>query len=482
MPVSNRSNRITLEELIEMRKASPALPANTAIANGALSERFLVPPFSILDARQGYWQKRKKMWLELGIKSELGRGEAYPTGSPYSKEVRSHCHPNVNKGRKKRTNRAATSFNCAVDLRPPKNGEAWAVDDNLGSGTSIFDPVLCELAYRWFCPPDGLILDPFAGGSVRGVVAAKLGRSYTGMDLRREQAEANEDQARDITPGYNVRWVVGDARGVTTLCPGEYDFLFSCPPYADLERYSDDPRDLSTLKYPDFLRGYTKIVVDCCSMLKENRFACFVVGDVRDADTGIYYNFIGDTVNAFRVAGLGLYNEAILITAAGSLPVRVGHQFSKYRKLGKTHQQVLVFVKGDGKRAAEICGEVDVDDLAMPEYKKGAVVACRHDVHNTLLEQYLACAEDESEDDVGLVDLDQIEACLLCDVVRVREKAEGRSMPRIWVGVDGKWRRVWDNEEMTSIVRDIAYLNRNIFPDSIKPIDLPLNTGKMRGT
>jgi hypothetical protein len=31
--------------------------------------------------------------------------------------------------------------------------------------------VLCEIAYRWFSPPGGLILDPFAGGSVRGIVA-----------------------------------------------------------------------------------------------------------------------------------------------------------------------------------------------------------------------------------------------------------------------------------------------------------------------
>src|SRR6185295_8430413 len=29
------------------------------------------------------------------------------------------------------------------------------------TGTSIFDPVLCELAYKWFCPPGGSILDPF---------------------------------------------------------------------------------------------------------------------------------------------------------------------------------------------------------------------------------------------------------------------------------------------------------------------------------
>lgn len=40
-----------------------------------LIERWIVPPFSVLDARQGYWQKRKRQWLALGIKGELGRGE-----------------------------------------------------------------------------------------------------------------------------------------------------------------------------------------------------------------------------------------------------------------------------------------------------------------------------------------------------------------------------------------------------------------------
>jgi len=41
----------------------------------ALSDDFIVPPFSVLDARQGYWQDRKKAWISKGIKSELGRGE-----------------------------------------------------------------------------------------------------------------------------------------------------------------------------------------------------------------------------------------------------------------------------------------------------------------------------------------------------------------------------------------------------------------------
>jgi len=39
-----------------------------------LADRFIVPPFSVLDARQGYWQDRKRAWLSLGIQSELGRG------------------------------------------------------------------------------------------------------------------------------------------------------------------------------------------------------------------------------------------------------------------------------------------------------------------------------------------------------------------------------------------------------------------------
>ena len=51
---------------------------------GNLSDRFLIPPFSVLNAREDWWQDRKRFWLSLGIKSELGRGEdggASPGGS-----------------------------------------------------------------------------------------------------------------------------------------------------------------------------------------------------------------------------------------------------------------------------------------------------------------------------------------------------------------------------------------------------------------
>ena len=43
---------------------------------GNLADRFMIPPFTVLNAREGWWQDRKRAWLALGIKSELGRGGA----------------------------------------------------------------------------------------------------------------------------------------------------------------------------------------------------------------------------------------------------------------------------------------------------------------------------------------------------------------------------------------------------------------------
>lgn len=53
----------------------------SGVASGALAEKFGVPPFSVLNAREGWWQDRKRAWLSLGIQSELGRGDVMPSGA-----------------------------------------------------------------------------------------------------------------------------------------------------------------------------------------------------------------------------------------------------------------------------------------------------------------------------------------------------------------------------------------------------------------
>lgn len=228
------------------------------------------------------------------------------------------------------------------------------------AGTSIFDPVLCELIYRWFCPKGGSIIDPFAGGSVRGIVAAVLGYKYTGFDISKNQVEANRKQAKEICRNNQPNWINKDSRKIDRLKSPDSDLVFSCPPYFDLEVYSDDKSDISQMSWEDFRVAYYEIISNACGRLKDNRFACFVVGDVRDKK-GFYRNLPGVTIDAFQANGCNLYNDAILVTSVGSLPIRVGRQFEAGRKLGTTHQRVLVFFKGDPK---------SVKDWSLPEFGK----------------------------------------------------------------------------------------------------------------
>ena len=278
-------------------------------ASGPVAERFTLPPFTILDARSGDWQERKRAWASLGINSEVGRTE----------------------------NLLRMSDTCSL-------GE---------KDTSIFDPVVCELAYRWFCPAGGQVVDPFAGGSVRGIVAGALGLHYWGCDLRPEQIAANEAQADEIEPRVRPVWVYGDSMETLADAPAA-DFVFSCPPYGDLEKYSDDPRDLSAMDWHAFVAAYKRIILRAVGRMKPDTFACFVVGDFRDG-RGFYRNFVSETIDGFEQAGARLYNEAILATAIGSASMRVTKQFESGRKLAKTHQNVLVFCKGDWKKAAARC-------------------------------------------------------------------------------------------------------------------------------
>jgi len=325
---------------------------------GILSDRFIIPPFSILDSKSGKWQERKNAWLALGIKSEIGRDE----NLTYSSSAQS---TRIYEVRNKIREKLGSDPSWDEILKYCKTNNI-----PLQNGTSIFDPVLCELVYRWFNIQNGIILDPFAGGSVRGIVASKLGMQYYGIDLRKEQIEENYNNAKKVL-GDNIvpYWVHDDSKNIDKLFYNEkYDLVFSCPPYADLETYSNDPRDLSNMIYEDFIDSYREIIHKTCSLLNDNRFAVFVVGEVRK-NNGTYYNFVADTVSAFLGAGLVYYNEMILATQIGSMAIRVQRQFNSGRKIGKVHQNVLVFYKGDLNQIKNLYPAIDFsDDDILSEY------------------------------------------------------------------------------------------------------------------
>lgn len=335
------------------------------------SKRFLLPPFSVLSAREGEWQDRKRAWISLGIQSEVGRlsgitwGESDQMNDPQlnyyrnaNKKVNPRLVTDYVKGEIDLSKVTQTIKGTMGAISAGTSPEIAARFAQAGTGTSIFDPVLCEICYRWFCPKGGQIIDPFSGGSVRGIVASCLGFNYWGCDLRQEQIDANEQQGRIICPDEfssgKLLWAQGDSAEMLEWASSA-DFIFSCPPYGDLEVYSDHPADLSNMTWPAFVESYRKIIGLAVATLKPNRFACFVVGDFRD-EQGFYRNFVSTTIAAFDAAGCKLYNEGILLTAVGSLPIRITKQFNSGRKFGKTHQNVLVFYKGDPKRIKEEFG------------------------------------------------------------------------------------------------------------------------------
>lgn len=284
----------------------------------SLADRFIVPPFSVLDRRQGAWQDRKRRWLSMGFQSEIGRGDALLFRSSSTDE---------------------TSVYLATEI----------------GRTSVFDPVLAELAYRWFSAPGDRILDPFAGGSVRGIVASALARWYVGVELRPEQVAANRAQSHMASDMVPV-WVEGDATtcDVGPLASDEYDLVFTCPPYAHLEVYSDDPADLSAMAYPDFVAAVRRTMAATYRLLRRDRFAIWIVGDARSTrGAGDYVGLVADTVKAAQSAGFALYNEAIIIDRVGTLAARAGQAFDATRKLGRGHQHMLIFVKGDGRVAGK---------------------------------------------------------------------------------------------------------------------------------
>lgn len=270
-----------------------------------LRDRFIEPPFSVLDTKTGSWQKRKQAWKSKGIASEVGR------------DVQTY------------------------NKMKPLYGDPESLN-NLS--TSTFDPALCEVLYHWFCTNGGRILDPFAGGSVRGIVANYLDYKYTGIDIRQEQVDSNREQAADILAVNNQpQWYAGDSKEILEGINGDFDFVFSCPPYSNLEVYSDLDGDISNMKYDDFKAAYTEIIAKSCALLKKGAYACFVVGEVRDKK-GNYIGFVPDTIKAFTDCGMSFYNEAILLNQAGNSSMRAGGNM-KTQKLVKIHQNVLVFRK-----------------------------------------------------------------------------------------------------------------------------------------
>jgi DNA modification methylase len=271
-----------------------------------LSDWFIVPPFSVLNVGSDVWQTRKKIWMNR-IKD---------TAQARSNVLRNYTQ-------------------VGVDFMNIK-----------GDTTSILDPVLCEILLHWFSEEGHKTFDPFAGDTVFGFCSAYKGRPFKGIELREEQVLQN--QTIIDANGLDAEYILDDALNIKNHIKKEtMDFMFSCPPYADLEVYSDKENDLSNMDYDVFFDVIKKVYTDCFDCLKKERFAVITIGEVRHKDTGCYIGLVPKIIQIMCDAGFHYYNEIILNTPVGNLMMRAGRYMNQNRKIGKNHQNVLVFYKGN---------------------------------------------------------------------------------------------------------------------------------------
>jgi DNA modification methylase len=318
-----------------------------------LSERFVVPPFSILDTRKGYWRKRKKAWTAMIGDMGDSRNMIHMTAP----EVR---YPNLYERTSEHRKSLGIGFAEYLEKYVSKEERERADKTVLSHSVSLFDPVLSEIMCRWFTPFRGAkIFDPFAGDTRKGLVFGKLGFEFTGIELRQEQVDVNNKVIAEQNLS-TVRYICDDGRNVAKhIEANSRDLLFSCPPYFDLEKYSDHPSDASNQRtYADFIAIVKSAFTDALASLKNNRFAIIIAGDIRNKKTGCYYNFIDDVKRIFIENGAELYNELILIESGASTAMRAGISMNN-RKVTKMHQNVLVFYKGKTKEIAAIYPKIE---------------------------------------------------------------------------------------------------------------------------
>lgn len=306
----------------------------------SLNDTFIIPPFSILDSRQGYWQARKKMWR--GVIGDMGQSRQGKLVQSIELQYKD-LYTKTAEHRKT----LGISFREYLEKYVPEEVKERESQKVLSTGVSLFDPVLAEILCKWFTPYKGAkIFDCFAGDTQKGLVFGTCGYEFKGVELRQEQVDINNEVIAER--GLPISYVCDDGQNVANhFEPESQDLLFSCPPYFDLEVYSDLPNDASNQgTYEEFIAILENAFKAAFGCLKENRFAVVVLGDVRSKKDGSYYDFGGDVKRIFREAGAHLYNELILIEMSSSVALRA-KKYMESRKVAKMHQNILVFYKGD---------------------------------------------------------------------------------------------------------------------------------------
>jgi len=170
----------------------------------------------------------------------------------------------------------------------------WIIDkrDNTGVHTAgywgNFIPQIPNQMLKRYTKKGDWILDTFVGCGTTLIESQRLGRNGIGVELQETVSQKARELISFEPNNYGVvsEVVTGDSAAVDfKKILAKYNqksvrFLIMHPPYFDIIKFSDDPRDLSNTPSVDkFLEMMNKIVDNASAVLEKGRYFALVIGD-----------------------------------------------------------------------------------------------------------------------------------------------------------------------------------------------------------
>ena len=215
--------------------------------------------------------------------------------------------------------------------------------DSVFTGTySVFPIPLVEwILARYTQKPHSKVLDAFAGGPPRAIATSLMKHHYYGVEIREEQIEENLAVIKSLKL-KNINYIQGDGRYLE-FDETDFDIALTCPPYWNVEVYSDHKDDISNFPtYESFDAAMQMSAWAHAPKIKSGGFVCIVVANFRDKKTGAMIDFRGHTVENYIDAGFQFWQDIIIMNNFGSAAKRASNAW-RGKKLVVIHQHLLVF-------------------------------------------------------------------------------------------------------------------------------------------
>ncbi len=219
------------------------------------------------------------------------------------------------------------------------------LNENHGSTSSRanFSPFpneIVTLCYEFYLRNATHIFDPFSGWGERGDGARRHGKKYIGFDI-------SPDACAKAVGDYGIVNYCVDSRYAD---PPEFDGLFTCPPYWNLEKYAHPSGLDREKKWQDFLRWLDYIFMRSFKAAKPGSNFCVMVGDWRKDH--IYYDLEWNVCEMFKGFGAEIVDKVVVSRSKVS---KIKIMLPQAKRLGysvRVHENLLVFRKPDRSGSA----------------------------------------------------------------------------------------------------------------------------------